>query len=198
MAVNLSTFRTSVLMYASGAPIFLVDEKVREAARRFCKDTWIWQDPQDSELELTVDPDEEDVAYALTASEGSEIIAVSDVIVNDDPMDTEDYSLDIQSARLIIGSPFNADDEVLVKRVYRPTRTVATLPDFLLSDYEQPISKLAASILLMMPRQPWSEPALAVRLENEYLNGVQEAISSALKCRTSKSLKVRGRDFLNS
>lgn len=178
-------------------PGFIMDIEIMHATRVFCSDTWIWQDPHDSELELTIDVDGEDVAYDITVDEGRELIAVADVKVHDVTtlVPGHDYQVDIGDDKIIFAVAPAADDTVLVKRVYKPAKDQETIPDILYARHAEAIAKLAVHFIKAYTKKPWSDPGGSAFAYREYRNLANIDLSLALRGRTPSDMTVFPREF---
>ncbi len=193
---NLIDFRPLIIPHVPGCPDFLIKDAVRDAARDYCRDTWIWQDGPDENEPLSVDPLEAQTVYPLTNEDNANIIAVSSVIKNGSPMKPgTEYAKAVKDARLIVSAVFSASDTVEVKRVHRPSATADEIPDFLLEDHSKGIANKAIAILLKMAKKPWTDGGKSMYHEAEYSAAVQDAVAAALKGGTGQSLTVYPRKF---
>lgn len=196
MAAEFSDFHSLIAMETPDCPGFIMDIEILHAARVFCDQTWIWQDGYDEELELTVDVDGEDVAYEVTVEAGRELIAVSDVKINDTTKTAGvDYQIDISTDYIIFTSAPAADDEVLVKRVYKPALDSTDLPDFLLARHAEAIAKLAVHFIKAYSKKPWSDPAGSAKAYREYINLAGVDVDLAMRGRTKADTAVYPREF---
>lgn len=192
----LSDFRPKIIGHVPGCPEFLIEDAARDAAREYCKDTWVWQDGAGENEEIEVDPYEEQTVYDLTNEDDAVIIAVSAVLRNGTPMKPGiEYARAVKDARLVLSSPLSASDEVEVKRVHRPSATAAVIPDFLLEDHAGGIANRAIASLLTMAAKPWTDASKAMYHEGLYLAAVSEARAAAIKGGTNQSLAVYPRKF---
>lgn len=188
--------RALVIGHVPECPDFLIETETLSAARAFCKDTWIWQDGADEDEELTVDPLEEQLVYDLTCETGEHVIGVSSVLKNDSAMDPgTEYAKGIRTAQIVFTTAFSSTDEVLVKRVYRPSASATEIPDFLVEEYGEILANKVIASLLKMSRKPWTDPEKAMHHENLYKAGVQDTIGAAMKGNTNQSLSAYPRDF---
>jgi hypothetical protein len=189
-----SSFQFKVSPHVPGCPPFLMDQEIVEAARTFCEDTLIWQDPPGSEQQLV--PDGTLTIFPLTIAEGSEFVGISAVTRNGiNLVDGKDFAADVQSDRIILTNAPAAIEVVKVKRIYKPAEKAASLPDFLLKKHCAPIAYLATSRLCLMKDKEWSDPRKAVLMDSLYMAEGQNTIAKALKGGTGASLTVFPRDF---
>ena len=196
MSSALILFRPTIIPNVPGCPDFVIENAVLLAAREFCKDTRIWQDAPGDEEVLIIDVAGEDIVYALTVPEDSNIIGIAAVLRNESPMSPGiEYALDVQTASVIFAYAPSPEDEIKVRRVYKPARTAATVPDFLYNEFEEAISNKALSDLVAMPGKPWTNLALVGDFRQKYQSSVHETISRAMKGGTIRSLSVRPKEF---
>lgn len=82
---------------------------------------------------------------------------------------------------------------ITLRVALKPTRTSASIDDFIFEDYAETIGHGAISRLALSPDKPYSNPQLAAARNALYLTGLNVARDRALKgyVRTNKHVKMR-------
>ena len=96
----------------------------------------------------------------------------------------------------VFPTPVNTNGtSIVVRAVYVPTATAATLPAFLLERHLNIISAGVKAALMMMPAMPWSNPQMGVYYKSIFDDGVIKVRIEEAHDRVSGSVAVVPRRF---
>lgn len=184
-----SVMHPRVRLMCPNVPEMIMDQALREAARKLCTDGWCYKETLanfaatagQAEYAITLaDPDDEIVALVGAVwldAEGHErpIEAMSD----------EGLDRKVPSWRLSEGTPVAFVSESLgtlrlapkpqsngtvhaLRVIKRPKLTVTALPDYLVDNWSEELVMGAQSQILMMPKRAWSNYTIGFRLFKEF------------------------------
>lgn len=170
MAVELDRFLHLVLPYATSCPDVTAEQYVLQAAIEFCEAVRPWR-YVDTFTTIGTNPE----PVAIPAQ--SEIHQIEEAWFEGRKLDRATYVEGTALAGRGEGAPsviYQAGpDTVLlspsgkgpldISLFLKPSRTADTLPDFFMAQYAQVIADGALSRILMLPEQPFSNPALGTR-----------------------------------
>lgn len=169
--VALSVFRPYVQPEVLGCPLVMVDDAIRDAARRFSEDTWIVR------ADLTSFPTVSTTQnYTLSPPTGHEVLSVKTVILDGKgaPLTPapENASLRyvqtpgapthfwFQEGALWFYPTPNAVFQVAVNAIIRPT-TTTTVVDSRYEEYREAVASRAKYKLMSMKGVAWADPGAA-------------------------------------
>jgi len=188
--VDPEDFFPDILPEVPGCPDGQVEQAVRDAAIRFCRDTMAWREEIDAfasepgklRYELGFD-------FFLMVSD-AEIVALTDVSIKG-----ESVQFKWDRRRLDLGADPKGES-VSVFGALQPTRTAQRLPALLHSDYKEAIVAYALYRLLNQTRTEWAHPDMAQRQRELYLNYVREERISQGRGHSTAPTHVRPRRFV--
>lgn len=210
-SVPLEDFLPEVMLEATGVPLPVAINAVRNACFDFCRRSLIWNEVQDAEAYSAGEP-----TYQLSAPNGAQVISVLSVNVDDRlvvfPYSTEEVSAarpNWQShTGAIEGFVQPARDTVRFFSVpegsgtfvpfvaYAPKRNAGTVDAVLYDTYLESIKYGALWKLKIMQGQPWSDPAGASYYERLFQSKTAEATIDRTRGNTRTVLRVAPRPFV--
>lgn len=176
-----------VVPTVGGAEISLVMLHIRNAAIRFCEQSWAWQ-IDGLPINIVANDGTYDLVSTVTTTE---IVKIVSVDVNAYPLTVKSRAsirLAYQDADTKKGSPkfywqdyvekltlFPIPDTALVagltyRMALRPSRVAAGMTDSVAKRYFDAISDAAKASLFEMPNKPWSDGQAAVFFRNRFEN----------------------------
>lgn len=187
----LSDFNQLVRIFVPGAPDNAIEFAVRESARRFCSLSWFLRRSINVTLVDGTD------TYTLTpADDEEEVIGVHAVDLNEQPLDSTRPELAPEES----GTPkcfyFEPTDQLTlyptpddgvagellqVRIAVQPTLDATTIADELVREYRQCIAEGAVAWLMNVPKQPWSDPNMAMTLGRQVMAKTMRAKEAALR-----------------
>lgn len=186
MTVSIDLFLPKVLQVAANCPEPTAFDAIRAAAMEFCERTRRWHatltcaadtnpvqivaydaTPDANELTLPQDAQVYEVRYV--SFDGREMTKKTPADLDEDYNDwrtstdagTPRYVTQLALNELQFFPSFDTGD-VSAVIVLKPTEDATTLPDFMAAEHREVIAWGALSRLLAMPKQPFSDPNLAV------------------------------------
>ncbi|MFW6177354.1 MAG: hypothetical protein ACOC43_03205 [Desulfohalobiaceae bacterium] len=173
-----------------GCPAPLAIQNLRQAAREFCQQTWIWQDTVPFEIEADYRE-----AYVSVPRDGR-LVAVRYLLEDGQELDVPD-KLMIKTKR----DPVEFEHEpeksknLQARVVLQPREDSKECPDWLVADHAEAIASGAKRRLMLMPGKDWSNPDLAKVHYQEFRREVARARVAISKGYSEKSLRVQPRSF---
>ncbi|MCP4090335.1 MAG: hypothetical protein GY746_11140 [Gammaproteobacteria bacterium] len=202
MPVPYSGLTDEVALELPGCPLFIMEPELKRSAISFFNDTKTWRLPDSPTLlagESSVIPtmplntalvEVVSVIYQGTSMEPTSLEAT---MINPVSGTTPCRFYEHDSAIHLDPKPNNLDDvtvDVLI--AIKPNRNSTELPDSLVDQYFDCISKGALARLCSMPDKPWTNPQLFQKSMLEFEMGKKEAIKKA-KGRSSRILVTKYR-----
>lgn len=197
----LSDFNQLVRIFVPGAPDPTIEFAVRESARKFCSLSWF------ARRSISVAMAEDQAVYALTpTSEDEEVIGVEAVELDDKPLDpTKPELVDTTSGTptcwyfepedslTLNPTPDSGSDgdSILVRIAVQPTLTTEVIADDIVREYRQCIADGAIAWLMNVPKQPWSDPQMALAIERKFIAKTMRAKEASLRGHSPWGISVR-------
>jgi hypothetical protein len=204
----LASFYDWIVPGLPGAPMALIDQRLRAAATDFCQLSRLWRVSIDDltvtagepEIELDVPTDAEvfelkKVRY-VGATNPLEPATEDSLEANDPNWDTAtgtpaNYLLLDESVIRLVPIPDTTTNAGLSLQAFlRPTQTAATLPSFLLGNYIDSLAKGVRAGMLSMPNVPWANLQVGAELMRQFNLEASQASIRAAKGFTKAPLRV--------
>ncbi len=177
----------------------VVDHAIVAAAFDFCDQTGAWDEVQAPQTLVAGQAD-----YTITAPTDAIALRVRDVVVGGFVMPPIDLT-DTQSGSSLRGytsaisrgqirlhpTPTVSGDALVVRAVYAPAMTAATLPDFLMQRHASVISAGVKARLMFMPGVAWSNPGLGATYQQQFVSGIVDARIESLHERSHGSIRIK-------
>lgn len=202
MARPLSDFVQDVLARGPyGAPQNVAEDAVRRTAIDLCERAGVWRFEFGWELQQGV-PD-----YPIYTPEFTRVVAVEWVEFNKQKYRPTrqalvcacgGFTVSVPNPKTIMISPAPyapCETHVAAKMWLAPMQEACVLPDVLWQEYSDVIADGAASRLLQMPKQDYTNQGLASRLYNLYQAGVTRAKNKRVLEYTTGPIMMRGEYF---
>lgn len=225
MANNLTDWYSNILKHIPAIPVTDINDAVRHACRKFCKETWLWKYTLGL-IDVVADTSE----YTLTIPEAlyAELIAIPEdgVRYKEDGADEDSfcklictseadldntypgwrYDTGPQPSRFYVDNidkhlhlypePEDASTEGLeVSVILMPARTAISVPDFLYDDYELIIESGALEDLFNRKQRSYYDPQEAIRHGGIFKSGYNDAKMKRFTGATNKQMTVKMRFF---
>lgn len=184
-----------------GAPQNVAEDAVRRTAIDLCERAGVWQFDFEFQMQQGV-PD-----YPLYVPESTRVVCVDWVKIGTQKYRASPHSLSCECGAVGVSVP-NSKTVLVSPTPYVPCETYATvhmwltpmldacvLPDFLWQEYSDVIADGAASRMLQMPKQDYTNQGLANRLYLLYQAGVTRAKNKRVLERTTGPIRMRGGYF---
>ena len=194
---------------APGCPLFEVERAVREAAIELCSKADVFRaEPQDVRLVPKV------FEYDLPVPTGAEATRVIDVqmagiSLKKEPSETAIHSM---LARMDPSKPthfYQRDNEAIILApapkeavtvklfmALKPTPSATSIPDSWGREYRDLLAKGAKAWLLLMNKQPWSNPQLGALNRQQFERGISGVIRRVNFGFSGAPLFVKKRPFI--
>lgn len=192
--VPLTEFRNRVRMELMNVPNPMIEMKVIEAAREFCRETQVWRADMDpistiaGQAEYDIDVPvrhAESVAIIAARQNGMTIYPRSEKVLDvewpnwrRDQADTARYFVsDDPTVLRLVPVPVRSRSNAIVdmRIALRPARNATRLPDLLLRDYLEQIAMGAQGRLCAMIGKTWTDPNRATYWLNEFQREINAA-----------------------
>lgn len=189
-----SDFSRFILPEVVGCPDPLLSQAIVQTAFDFCDKTGAWDEMVD---EVSIIAGES--AYELPSQRGAMPLRVRDVWINGSRMNSGQvssgaigvrYDSAAEHGSITIRPTPSADSAMVLRVIYAPTMTATSLPDILLSRYEQAISAGTKARLMLMPGASWTNPQLAIAHRQMYDAAVTDARIEAAFDRANGSIHI--------
>lgn len=204
-------FLPYVLPHVAGCPDVAARAEILRTMIRFCEETRVWKaimpgmDVEAGVAEYAV-PCPTDAALALVEQvwvDGVEIppATVDAVAAGYENWITEEgtplcyVQLAPDVLTLVPKPTVDAVESLVIRGCFKPSRSAATVPDFLFERYAETIGFGAAANLLNTPGRPWFDPKSAAACMVRYEAGLDRAIAEAGKSFGRAKNRVRGQFF---
>lgn len=200
-------FYPKVLPDVLGCPEPTVDEHLRDAARRFCFKTGCWRADLDRILTRAGRADY-DISYPDSA-DGVRLIGAT-LGGHDIGLEVADVSMarrregrsgrdrlrtmDLRTATLM-PTPAIDGSELRIEAVLQPSQDAEGVPDNIGDLYRLEIATGALASLLMMNKQPWTNPQLGGFKESTFAEAMARTQSAVWKGYSNTRPRARGMFF---
>lgn len=194
---------------AHGAPDFIVERAIREAAIEFCIKTDVYRlEPENIQIIPNIDE------YDLTIPSGTEMNHIIDIYRNRETLRPVSYSrlLEVQGDGSQKGKPRyyaqrdntvffvapvpSAKETLKVLYSVKPTSTSTTIPDTIGKEYREPLVHGAIYRLQMMSDQPWSNMGAAQSNKSLFDQRTSQIMREVRYGYGGGSLTVKSRAFI--
>lgn len=170
----------------------VAEQAIRDACIEFCKESLIWQEPIDP-----IDSIKDESAYELDVPTGTNLTHIIDLYYNLARLQKKSvseiaarFSRDWMQST---GTPgaytmLNPNEVTLVPKpdksvanaltgilAFAPTRKSTQIIDYVYEDYAEEIARGAASKLMMIPNQQWSDMKMALGYRKQFLSDCANA-----------------------
>lgn len=189
-----SDFSRFILPEVVGCPDPLLSQAIVQTAFDFCDKASAW-DALVNDIPVTSGT----ASYTLPVVTDAMALRAKDVWINGIRIDNGRISAGAVDVTYDSASGFGVitirpvpqqDGSMSLRVVYAPTLTATTLPDMLLSRYEQAISAGTKARLMLMPSTAWTNPQLAVVHRQAYESAVTDARIESTFDRASGSIYI--------
>lgn len=182
-----------VLPHVPGCPEPMVEDAMRMAAIKFCRDSHLWRE-QIMDLYLAQGVKR----YALDLPEESEVAAlISAWQRKPDSNHCEAVYPDINVFRMVrfetVPDPKKGPIELHV--VLQPTRDAEGMPDAIGLDYDQALIHGTLERLVTIPGRDWSNPNMTSYHRSKYLESLTDARVAKANGNTETPLRVTPQPF---
>lgn len=189
-----------------GCPRVVILDAVRQTAIRFCQDTMLWRYNMEPlitqvgvrEYELDYPLETRVVSVRAMIWKGKKLDEKSaDVLDSEDPAwrtrkgQPDGYVFDDPNTILLSHEP-QTEHELSATLVLKPSQTSQVCGDILFEEYRKEIAAGAISMLMLMPKKPWTDYELAAQKEAVFLTAINKAkvrASSAFGRRVRRRVK---------
>lgn len=203
--IDLDTFLSRILPYAPGCPEPTAFDNIIKAAQTFCERTRLWRDCD----QFNVTPTSCNV---VCAPSGADLLEIESARFNGcklEPISLADLEtkfptwpqMSAGEARWITqtepGSVLlvpTCTGVLTLSTLLRPSDDAEQLPDFL-SQYTQVIADGALGDILMLPKQPFSDPQSAQFYAMRFENRINELSNRTIQGQQRAPVRSRGRFF---
>lgn len=200
----LSSFYSSVRLYAQQCPDATIDKFLLEATREFCRQSWYYQATQVANIVLGQS------TYTLTPSTGEEVVAIAGLEVDGstyNPLTQEDIGrndltltgFQFEPPNYLSISPeptANVTDGLEIRLVLQPAENASTIADSIYRNYKEIIVAGALAYILSQQSEAWSNPELAQFMLQRFETGWKAAKGERMRSFRPGSISVRPRPFL--
>lgn len=192
MTAALTEFITNVAPHVSGCPNSLIVDELRNAAIRLCEDSLIHREDI-APADITIGVDD----YTITPPAQTRVVTVLTLYHDEKPLngyteeelDHLDYGWRNGSIGPATGYTLLAPDRIKLNRVpeatitgglvikvaLKPTETATVVDDVLYNDWQTALTNGALAELLMIPKKPWTDYALAKENATNFNFQIQRA-----------------------
>ena len=171
--MDLDALIPDVLVEANECPRALILRELVGAARHFCQETHVWEEPVG-----TIYPIDGLLDYSLPLPTGASIVAVtSDLNADVIPPDTVRFA----------GVPA---DEIAVTAALQPAYGAGVLPDQVADQYREAIVSGALSRLMMMTGRPWANPQLVEYHSRIVSDAISRARARQFRGYTNRPMRI--------
>jgi hypothetical protein len=206
----LAEFHDLLLPELPGCTVAMVNLHLRETAREFCRRTAAWR-----QALTAINTVGGQASYVMTLPSDSQLVRVTDLTVHGRRLwrsvEIDKADAGAQQPKYgITDPPFDLNDNLtqitlhadevpaesvagglLVSASLTPTATAATLPDFLLGQYSEALRHGTLARLMLMPKKPWTDRALAGAYEGLWQEALNFAAYQAQVGNTRRPLRVK-------
>lgn len=206
-----SAWYDDVLPWMRGCGSALADWAVRQAAITFCEKSHAWH------ASITIidgaSPPAQATSYTITPPTGAEVIALLDVLYNDEPLDPASR-LDVArtiggdwadqegepkcylsqygtSIQMVPNPPIGDVESLTCLAAIRPTAAVSSIDDTIGARWKQDIATGARALLWSMPDKPWTNMERAMVEQGKFDEACAIAHVQAEKGRTLAAVRSR-------
>tara|TARA_B110000977_G_C11036733_1_gene477337 strand:- start:798 stop:1421 length:624 start_codon:yes stop_codon:yes gene_type:complete len=192
-----------------GAPLFMIEQAVRDSAIEFCKRTGVYI-PEAEEITISAGIND----YDLTLPSGTELNYITDIFINKTRLKAVSYSqlLHTLGDGIERGVPcyYSQRDNttfylaptpattttIRVLCSLKPSATSTSIPDTIGKENREAITSGALFRLQMMPNQPFSNPNMAGAKKQLFDREIGKAVRQVKFGFSGGNLTVRKREFI--
>ena len=195
-----------VMQYAKGCSDPIAVHHLREAAQRFCESTNSWRAEDEFTVAAGVDGvvvvPQDSTLHALESARfnGTKIDPVS-LSWLDDHMPRW-REIESSAAKYITQTEFDtvqlvpkAAGTLALVMLLKPSEEAQQLPDFLIDKYATTIAAGALENILLLPRQPFTNPALAGVFAQRFKDATGRRFAIGLKGQQRAPIRVKAQFF---
>ena len=200
----LSSFYSSVRLYAQQCPDATIDKYLLEAVREFCRQSWYYQ------ATLVTNVVAAQSVYTITPSTGEEVIAIAGVELDgstltaftQEDIGRNDITLtgfQFEPPNYLNISPEpteNITDGLEVRLVLQPAEGASTIADSIYRNHKETIVAGALAYILSQQNEAWSNPSLAQFMLQRFEVGYKAAKGERMRSFRPGTISVRPRPFL--
>jgi len=208
--MKFADFAPFVQPEAPGAPIFVIERAVREAAIELCQRTDVWKaDPERLQIVAGV------IDYDLSAPSGAEVAHILDLqrdgaslnkvgnflelyqrLGNDTIREQPWWYTATDNAAIKVARRPKEAEELTLFLSFKPDSTATSIPDAIGREYRKTISTGAIAMLLLMNGQPWSNGQLGLLNKQLFDRQVGTIARQAKFGFSGASIRVKPRPFV--
>lgn len=225
MATLLTAWTPKILTQVVGVPVPGIQYAVREAAKSFCDETFLWTFSLDR-ISIVADTGTYDLTVPVIQS--AELISIANVKYKEDGADDDQFArldpisekqkdlidsgswsfltsprpnyyysdfLNKQISFYQIPSEASASG-LLVKVALRPEGTALDVPDFLYTDFEDEIADGALEILFGAKAMPWYDPEKSLFHRAMFKDACGDGRQKRIAGPTNRPMRVRMRNWV--
>lgn len=207
MATVILDLIPDVIADLPGVPDPVAESAIRRAAIDLCANAGVWRH-KPAPIAVVAGT----ASYAIPTPSGSRVESILEASVGGRPLALPGDSVSTAGIAGLLGAPVAASLDpfnggVLIAPVPAsdlsldlivtlvPSVAAAEIPDLLANRYADTLAHGARARLMMMLRQPWSDPAMAQAEAAMFSDGVSEAHIAMLRGSSLGTLRVRPRAF---
>ena len=194
--VELADFLPYILPHAQSAPHPAIYQNLRSAAIEFCRSTRSWR-------HAAVFPVLDDTNIVVPLPIGANLFEVDKAWLGTrqlDPLPYADVDLDrepglaqflscVTGNEFVLSPPESGD--LRMTMFLEPARDVEELPDYLYHDHAETLAHGALAKLLILPNQPYTNPAMAGNFAALYQMAVDRLFSNNVRGKQRAPLRSR-------
>lgn len=181
-------FLPGIMPELPGVPAPVAFGKLRDAARHFCKKTWMWQIEQEAHISQGQD------SVELIPDEG-DVVAIVSVISGGSPLCETAFGYNKTTGSVTLAVPAAGDMDINVTLAIMPKMNAAECPDWM-AGYKEAIEAYAKALLASMRGREWFMPEQAASFFYEFERLSAQARIENEKQNTRRNAKVRMRRFV--
>lgn len=167
--MGLSDLYAQMLPFLPGCPTPVALQALRQSFRSFCRDTEIWVETVEQELE------EDETEYSILPDDVDAIaIRAHSVKIEDREIDSSRYTLEGEGTLTFSEAP-SETGTLTVETVLEPIETNDSPPDWMLSRWGDTIRSGALASLMGQSGKPWNDAVGSRREIDSYIYGTGRA-----------------------
>lgn len=197
---SFSVIRPQVSPYVPGCPDVVIEQEIRNAAIRFCSDTWCWRENlepvflMDSASLQTASYVEDETEYDLDVDDAEQVVGIVSAKIDTRSVDGN-VRWDLPRCRVFVPVASSPDGVIEIRAAMAPSTAATSMPVFLRTRYGQGILSGTLARLCAVPDKPWTDYSQAQYHNAQYIRETGSARISLYKNFTGRSLSVKPRFF---
>jgi hypothetical protein len=210
--VAYSTFFPYLLPLVPHVAEPVAEQAVRDACIEFCKESLIWRTAMDP-----ISSQKGEAVYQLDVPTGTNLANVVDLYYSEHRLWKKSVSeiahhfsrnwmqmsgtptvftmLNPSEVTLVLTPDKSVTDALTGVLAFTPTRKSKNIIDFIFEDYAEEIARGAASKLMIMPNQQWTEPTMGLGYRKQFLSDMANARAHVNQGQVRAPISVHLRRF---